>query len=57
MINFIREIIKDLEDKKGDESQGMKTLPIVLGLDKTSKLAPSYANCIPCSLYQQFCGQ
>jgi 4-hydroxybenzoate polyprenyltransferase len=39
MINFIREIIKDLEDKKGDESQGMKTLPIVLGLDKTSKLA------------------
>jgi 4-hydroxybenzoate polyprenyltransferase len=38
-INFIREIVKDLEDKKGDESQGMKTLPIVLGINNTSKLA------------------
>jgi 4-hydroxybenzoate polyprenyltransferase len=39
MINFIREIVKDLEDKKGDSSQGMKTLPIILGMDNTSKLA------------------
>lgn len=39
MINLIREIVKDLEDKKGDESQGMKTVAIVLGIDKTSKLA------------------
>lgn len=39
MINFIREIVKDLEDIKGDSNQGMKTLPIVLGMDKTSKLA------------------
>lgn len=38
MINFIREIIKDLEDIKGDSNQGMKTLPIVLGIEKTSKL-------------------
>ncbi|MFT5254232.1 MAG: 4-hydroxybenzoate polyprenyltransferase [Flavobacteriales bacterium] len=39
MINFIREIVKDLEDKKGDEEQGMKTVAIVLGIDKASKLA------------------
>jgi 4-hydroxybenzoate polyprenyltransferase len=38
MINFIREIVKDLEDIKGDSSQEMKTLPIVLGVSKTIKL-------------------
>ncbi|UQD57198.1 geranylgeranylglycerol-phosphate geranylgeranyltransferase [Flavobacterium sp. K5-23] len=38
MINFIREIVKDLEDIKGDLSQEMKTLPIVLGVSKTTKL-------------------
>jgi 4-hydroxybenzoate polyprenyltransferase len=38
MINFIREIVKDLEDIKGDSSQEMKTLPIVLGMSKTIKL-------------------
>jgi 4-hydroxybenzoate polyprenyltransferase len=39
MINFIREVVKDLEDQKGDENQGMKTLPVVLGIDNTAKLA------------------
>lgn len=39
MINFIREIVKDLEDIKGDSNQGMKTLAIVLGVENTSKLA------------------
>jgi 4-hydroxybenzoate polyprenyltransferase len=38
IINFIREIVKDLEDTKGDENQGMQTLPVVLGTSKTSKL-------------------
>jgi len=38
MINFLREIIKDLEDSEGDASQGMQTLPIVLGINRTSKL-------------------
>ena len=37
MINFIREIVKDLEDLHGDSAQGMKTLAIILGIDKTSK--------------------
>jgi 4-hydroxybenzoate polyprenyltransferase len=38
MINFIREVVKDLEDQKGDENQGMKTLPVALGIANTSKL-------------------
>lgn len=36
-INFIREIVKDLEDINGDYQQGMRTLPIVLGETKTIK--------------------
>jgi 4-hydroxybenzoate polyprenyltransferase len=38
IINFIREIVKDLEDINGDTNQGMKTLAIVLGIGKTTKL-------------------
>lgn len=38
MINLLREMIKDIEDIKGDEQQGMKTLPIIIGLAKTTKL-------------------
>jgi 4-hydroxybenzoate polyprenyltransferase len=37
-VNLIREIVKDLEDINGDTSQGMKTLAIVLGILKTTKL-------------------
>lgn len=38
MINLLREIVKDLEDFDGDYKQGMNTLAIVLGAQKTSKL-------------------
>jgi 4-hydroxybenzoate polyprenyltransferase len=38
ILNFIREIVKDCEDIKGDTAQDMKTLPIVLGIPKTTKL-------------------
>lgn len=34
-ITLIREIIKDMEDLKGDETFGCQTLPIVLGIRKT----------------------
>ena len=37
LLNFIREIIKDLEDINGDYNQGMKTLPIILGVSRTAK--------------------
>ncbi len=38
LINFIREIVKDLEDVNGDYNQGMQTLPIVLGVSRTANL-------------------
>jgi len=38
IISFIREIVKDLEDVDGDYNSGMKTLPILLGVNKTSKI-------------------
>ncbi len=37
-ITLIREIIKDMEDLKGDERFGCKTLPIVFGIAKTKKI-------------------
>jgi 4-hydroxybenzoate polyprenyltransferase len=37
-VNLIREIIKDLEDMKGDEAHGSKTLAIVLGVRQTKKV-------------------
>jgi len=37
-INLIREIIKDIEDWKGDEAFGCKTLPVVLGIRQTKKI-------------------
>lgn len=38
MINFIREIIKDIEDMNGDYNQGMNTLPIAIGINRTAKI-------------------
>jgi len=38
IINFVREIIKDLEDVVGDASQEMSTLPIVFGIKNTVKI-------------------
>ena len=38
IINFIREIVKDMEDVNGDYNQGMSTLPIALGIDRTAKV-------------------
>jgi 4-hydroxybenzoate polyprenyltransferase len=37
-LNLIREIIKDAEDIKGDYNQGMQTLPIILGVNRTAKI-------------------
>ena len=37
-ITLIREIIKDLEDMKGDERYGCRTLPIALGVPKTKTI-------------------
>ena len=39
IINLVREIIKDIQDIEGDREQEMRTLPIVIGQNKTSKIA------------------
>lgn len=38
IINFIREIIKDIEDIEGDREQDMQTIPIYFGISITLKL-------------------
>ena len=38
LMSLIREIIKDMEDIKGDEQHGCKTLPIVIGIPKTKRI-------------------
>lgn len=37
-ITLVREIVKDMEDLKGDNSFGCRTLPIVLGIRKTKMI-------------------
>jgi 4-hydroxybenzoate polyprenyltransferase len=39
IINLVREVIKDIQDVKGDALQEMKTLPIVFGVVKTKIIA------------------
>ncbi len=38
LINFIREIIKDMEDIEGDRQQGINTYPAVYGFKKTKTI-------------------
>ncbi|MBC7523585.1 MAG: geranylgeranylglycerol-phosphate geranylgeranyltransferase [Flavobacterium sp.] len=38
IINFIREIVKDIEDIKGDKLDKLSTLPIVIGTKNTTKI-------------------
>ena len=37
-INFIREIVKDIEDINGDKNDGLNTLPIALGRQRTTTI-------------------
>ena len=39
MLNFLREIVKDIEDANGDYAAGIQSLPILLGLERTAKLS------------------
>ena len=43
MINFIREIVKDIEDVNGDFNQGLNTLPIAIGISRAAKIALGFA--------------
>ncbi len=39
LLNFIREIIKDVEDIQGDHVARYKTLPVILGAQRTARIA------------------
>jgi 4-hydroxybenzoate polyprenyltransferase len=41
LLNLIREIIKDAEDFEGDQAFGKRTLPVVIGMKKTCRVASS----------------
>lgn len=43
LVNLSREILKDIEDIEGDRALGARTLPIVWGIEKSSKLAALFA--------------
>lgn len=52
LINFLREVVKDLEDMKGDYNAGYSSLPIVLGQERTKKLLIAFTLVpIACLLY------
>lgn len=38
MINLVREMVKDLEDIKGDQKAEITTLPVLLGKDRANKI-------------------
>ncbi|HEA29321.1 MAG TPA: prenyltransferase [Leeuwenhoekiella sp.] len=38
MLNFLREIVKDIEDMDGDHAYGLQSLPIILGRGRTAKI-------------------
>ena len=38
ILNLIREIVKDMEDITGDDNQGIRTLPIAIGMKKTARI-------------------
>lgn len=42
LVNVAREIVKDIEDVKGDLLEGAKTLPILIGKKKAAYLASSF---------------
>jgi 4-hydroxybenzoate polyprenyltransferase len=55
IINFLREIVKDLEDVNGDYNTGINTLPVSLGVSRTTKLV-FFMSFIPtiCILYYMY---
>ena len=38
LFTFLREVVKDIEDVKGDMAMEARTLPIVLGISKTKTI-------------------
>ena len=45
-LTLVRELIKDIADINGDRSCGLKTFPIVAGIDKAIKLSVFFISCV-----------
>lgn len=43
ILNWLRELVKDIEDTNGDYKAGYKTLPVILGRDRTTRIAFAFA--------------
>jgi len=50
IFTFLREVVKDMEDIKGDQAIGARTVPIVLGLRKTKWVLISVSSLLLASL-------
>lgn len=50
-ISIVREIIKDMEDLKGDSTFGCKTLPIIWGIPRTKNLLYAMVALFTCMLF------
>ncbi len=51
LVNLLREIVKDIEDINGDYNQGMNTLPILIGTQRTAKISSVFGLAIVCVLF------
>jgi 4-hydroxybenzoate polyprenyltransferase len=50
IFTFVREVVKDMEDMKGDQAIDARTVPIVLGLHKTKRVLISVTSLLFASL-------
>lgn len=50
LINFMREMVKDIEDINGDYNANITTLPIILGRNRVNKIVAFFAGLLICFL-------
>lgn len=50
LVNWIREMVKDLEDIEGDDRMGARTLPLVAGIGITKSLVAALSVVVLCGL-------
>ncbi len=50
LVNWIREMVKDLEDLDGDDQMGARTLPIVAGIGVTKSVSAALTVVVLCGL-------
>jgi 4-hydroxybenzoate polyprenyltransferase len=46
LLTMVREIVKDVEDMRGDAQHGCRTLPLVVGVARTKWIAGFFLGCL-----------